>query len=126
MISGECVTEGLRKDLMNHRKQLTDITLERNTFVESAKNLREIVKQLENEKRDMKTNLEKNFSQTKQLEESLNRMSQQNDELAKRLKDSQIECTKNLTCLSYTKEENEKLKTTTSEKDFIEKELRSR
>ncbi|XP_063706276.1 rootletin [Culicoides brevitarsis] len=122
----ESLIEGLRKELMDYRKQITDISLERNTFAESAKALRENVKQLETTKREMKKTLDNNNNKIMQLEDTNKRVLEQCNDLSKRLQDSEIESAKIKTSLSHKKDECDKMKVTISEKDILEKELRSR
>uniref|UniRef100_A0A336MUQ3 CSON004284 protein n=1 Tax=Culicoides sonorensis TaxID=179676 RepID=A0A336MUQ3_CULSO len=118
--------DGLRKDLMDSRKQLTEVSLERSSFAETSKKLKENLKQLESYINELKNNIEDNINKIKTLEISKNNICQENDTLLKSVKEQELEAIKAKTSLTHIQEENEKLKNSLAEKEVLERELRLR
>lgn len=122
----ENATECTRKELTDTRRLLADSNIERDKYASTNKELRDHVKNVEQQKRDQGRSLDDAIQKITNLEENRRLLENERTKLITNLKDTENNLNKTTIEFTNSKAEVEKLNSNVGQKDTYEKELQAR
>ena len=126
LLTGENLTESVRKELTDSRRQLADSNIERDKYANTNKELRDHVKRVEGQRREQARNIEEALQKIANLEESRNSMDVEKARLSTVLKETQNNLTKLTQEHQAAQGSIQKMQQNSGQKDVQEKELQGR